>query len=169
MHIAELTLSNFRCFGPTPTVVPLGQMAAFVGTNGSGKTAILQALSRMFGTLQSDRTLEASDFHLPKGTTRDGLEAGDKLELFIEAKIVFPELDGGDGDKGAIAECFSQMMVTAPEGDPFCRVRLKGTWTKSNLPEGEVDQCLYWMHSPDAGAAEQKMTPSSSVRYKTCP
>jgi putative ATP-dependent endonuclease of the OLD family len=161
MHIAKLTLSSFRCFGPTPTVIQLGPMAAFVGTNGSGKTAILKALGKLFGTLQSDRTLEASDFHLAKGKTRDSLKPGEKLDLSIEAKIAFPELNTEDGNKGAIAECFNQMMVTTPGEDPFCLVKLEGTWTKNNLPEGELDQNLYWIH-PIASGTEQKKTPMAS-------
>jgi putative ATP-dependent endonuclease of OLD family len=39
-----LALTNFRCFGPDPETVSFGpELTTFVGTNGSGKTAVMLA------------------------------------------------------------------------------------------------------------------------------
>lgn len=150
MRIAELTLVNFRCFGPEGVVIPLDGLTAFVGSNGSGKTAILQALTRLFGMSAQERLLEPGDFHLPPGKSRDELSPDETLTLVIEVKLVFPELAEDGEDHGAIGECFNQMMITDEGGDPFCRVRLEGTWARGNVPQGEIEQQLFWVRSTKA-------------------
>jgi predicted ATP-dependent endonuclease of OLD family len=50
MKVEKVTLQNFRCFGPQGTKITLkSAVTAFVGANGSGKTAAFQGLSRLFG------------------------------------------------------------------------------------------------------------------------
>jgi putative ATP-dependent endonuclease of OLD family len=50
MFIERLILTNFRCFGPEPGAIELASgLTAFVGVNGAGKTAVMQALQRLFG------------------------------------------------------------------------------------------------------------------------
>jgi putative ATP-dependent endonuclease of the OLD family len=47
MFIEQLNLTNFRCFGPTSTTIDLTSgLTAFVGGNGAGKTAVMQALQK---------------------------------------------------------------------------------------------------------------------------
>ncbi len=81
MHIDTVTLCNFRCFGPSPTTIKLDRLTCFIGANGSGKSAVLQALVKLFGVRPSDRRLTASDFHVPKGEKFD-----DKDEVY--SKVV---------------------------------------------------------------------------------
>ena len=49
MRIESVTLSNSQSYGEEPTTVQLDDLTALIGTNGSGKTALLQALLRVFG------------------------------------------------------------------------------------------------------------------------
>ena len=50
MRLDKLVLMNFRCFGEEPTEVSFADgMTVMVGANGTGKTAVLLALARMFG------------------------------------------------------------------------------------------------------------------------
>lgn len=146
MQIERITLRNFRCFGPEAVTVSLRAFTAFVGGNGCGKTALLQALARLFGIVQSDRSLAPDDFHIPEGRTRQDFDPGEKLALSIDVVLRFPEL-GEEGKKPAVAECFRQMMLKDGNCDPYCRVRLEGTWTRTNTPEGDVDQRLLWVLS----------------------
>ena len=158
MHISAIALRNFRCFGPSEVTVALDPFSAFVGTNGAGKTAVLQALTRLFGTNQSERTILPSDFHLPTGASRDDLKSGETLELSIDVRFAFPELSDAKSRKDAVAACFSQMMVMKPGEDPVCRIRLEATWTKSNLPEGEVEQRLVWVRSDSKTPKEEDIS-----------
>ena len=152
MRIDSLTLSNFQCFGPEPTTIDLADLTAFVGTNGSGKSAVLQALCRLFGTVNSERQLRRSDFHIPRGKTEDDI---DEVTLFLEARIAFPELEGEADSADAVAECFKQMIVDSEGEAPFCRVRLEGRWSQSNLPGGDIEQSISWICSGETEPREE--------------
>lgn len=145
MKITRLSLSNFRCFGEAPTVINLDDLTTFVGGNACGKTAALAALARLFGVASGDRGIRKSDFHVPPDADLASLT---ELFLFIEARIDFPELadEGAAGE--AVAECFRQMSVDAPTESPYCRVRLDAKWTKTSLPEGEIEETISWVSMP---------------------
>ena len=87
MHVESVTITGFRCFGPTPATILFSQgLTAIVGPNASGKTAVLQALMRLFGVTRAQRTIVPSDFHVatteaerPKSRT---LTIDERLSLF---------------------------------------------------------------------------------------
>jgi putative ATP-dependent endonuclease of the OLD family len=64
MKITTLRLSNFQSFGPDPTEVKLDALTYVLGPNGSGKTAVLEALSRLFSPLPAQRQIRLDDFHV---------------------------------------------------------------------------------------------------------
>jgi len=150
MRIRRVTLSNFRCFGPNPVSADLDDLTVLIGTNGTGKTAALMALVRMFGPRPSDRTMEFSDFYVPPGTNENALI---NLNLWIEVLIEFPNVENGEGADG-IPECFRHMAVQGPGDAPFCRIRLEANWTRNSNAAGEVDQSLYWIVSAEANPPE---------------
>lgn len=146
MRISSLILTGFRCFGDEPGELALEDLTALVGANGCGKSAALYALVRLFGTSQSERTLVRADFHLPLGTEWDEVE---EATLRIEATLEFPELaDKDDKFDDAAAACFKHMTVKDKDRPPYCRIRLDGTWERSSLPEGDIEQKLWWVTSP---------------------
>ena len=58
MHIQSITIAGFRSFGPVPVKIDLvDTLTAVVGPNASGKTALLQALCKMFGVTRAQRTV----------------------------------------------------------------------------------------------------------------
>jgi energy-coupling factor transporter ATP-binding protein EcfA2 len=117
-----------------------------VGANGCGKSAALSALVRLFGTSHSERTLVRADFHLPPDTEWDEVE---KATLRIEATLEFAELADKDEEfEDAVAACFKHMTVKEKGQPPYCRVRLDGTWERSSIPEGDIEQKLWWVTSP---------------------
>ncbi|MGE3241681.1 MAG: ATP-dependent endonuclease, partial [Pirellulales bacterium] len=145
----------FRCFGPDPETLTLDDLTVLVGANACGKTSALCALLRLFGTSASERTLVRSDFHLAADENWDDR---DSATLSIEATLEFPELaDEGDNDD-SVAACFKHMTVREDDETPYCRVRLTGEWKRSNLPEGEIEQKLVWVTSPEGTKPKDEKT-----------
>lgn len=89
MKLESIRISNFQSFGKTPVKINFNDETFLIGPNGSGKTAVLQALCRLFAFDKSLRSIRKSDFHIP--VVRE--ESLDQRELWIEADFVFPELD----------------------------------------------------------------------------
>lgn len=128
MKLVRLRLSNFRSFGPEPTVVQLSDMTYLLGPNGAGKTAVLQALARMFGLDPAQRRIKPSDFHVPIGEAPpDGPE---QRTLWLEADFEFPELEQDDADEmsfSAVPGHFAHMRLVAADGPMQVRFRLSAT------------------------------------------
>ena len=138
MHIERIFLRNFRCFGPLGTEIPLApSLTAFVGINGSGKTAVMQAFQRLFGLTSEQRRLRRRDFHVP--ADEKALLTERRLEL--EVILSFPELDGGTATT-AVPEFF-QHMAADEHGHLKCRLLLRATWTDDGTTEGSIDES-YW-------------------------
>ncbi|UQR61195.1 AAA family ATPase [Bradyrhizobium sp. C-145] len=137
MYIEQLILTNFRCFGAASTTINLtGGLTTFVGVNGAGKTAVMQALQRLFGVTGEQRRLRRQDFHVPASE----LVAPPQRNFVLEAIIAFPELDGDGG--AAIPEFFHQMAADEA-GRLKCRLRLEATWTDDGSLDGTIEQ-KYW-------------------------
>lgn len=135
MHIERLGLENFRCFGPQQTHVVLGpSLVAFVGDNGTGKTAVMQALQRMFGVTSEQRRLRKQDFHMPFNEAERPLAR----TLVIEAIVAFPELDA-DADNPAVPAFFKN-MAAEENGNLKVRLRLQATWTDDGTLDGAIEE-----------------------------
>ena len=144
MKIEKVSMKNFRCFGPRGTKIKLEScVTAFVGGNGSGKTTVFQALSRLFGVTPAQRTVRRQDFHLP--ADQQELQSG--ATLSIEVFFSFPELEGLDEDAtaDAVPEFFLQMAASAPGAPLKARMRLQATWTDDGTPEGSIEEDLRWI------------------------
>jgi putative ATP-dependent endonuclease of OLD family len=135
VQLESLTLTNFRCFGRDPETVTFGpSLTTFVGTNGSGKTAVMLALLRMFGVTGEQRRVRRQDFHVPPAEEETPAER----HLALEAILAFPELAEEDAGQAAVPEFFQQ-MVADDKGVLKCRLRLEGTWINDGSVEGAVD------------------------------
>ena len=167
MKIESIILRNFRCFADSPVTVELAEdLTALVGANGSGKTALLTALTRLFGTTQNMRTIRHSDFHVPPGGATDDPSS---VDLSIEVVLIFPELSGGAETSNSVAPAFNHMIVDSPGGDPFCRLRLEARWTDDGTIEGHVEQDLYWLltvEDPVPDNKKQRVTPNDRGRIQ---
>ena len=147
MKIRSITIRNFRCFGETPVTVEISDgITALVGANGSGKTAILIALTRMFGPTQGLRTIRHSDFHKSPATSSD---QHPDTDLSIEVTLSFPELEGDDIAADVVPSVFNQMIVNSPSGELYCRLRLEARWVNDGTVEGDVEQHLYWLQTAE--------------------
>lgn len=142
MFIERLIISNFRCFGSEPCTIDLSSgLTAFIGANGAGKTAAMQALLRLFGVTSEQRRVRRQDFFIPVIEA----EPARQRDLSIDAIIAFPELDAveGDGsDESRVPEFFNQ-MVADDAGRLKCRLRLQATWTDDGSLDGAIDHKLW--------------------------
>lgn len=85
LYIEKLRLRNFRCFGNTPEEFSFDPaLTAIVGANGAGKTAIIGALMKLFGTRAEDRRLTREDVHFGRDE-EPGAEADAELAPEPEA------------------------------------------------------------------------------------
>jgi putative ATP-dependent endonuclease of the OLD family len=159
VRIASLTIAGFRSFGPEPQRIELaGNLTTFVGGNAAGKTAILQALSKMFGVTRPLRTVHRSDFHLPAGVAPDDRSARD---LFIDVVISLPELAKGTATAHSVAPSFRHMHIAAPKEEPRCRMRLEACWEEDGTADGEVTQELFWVDTLDETVEDDHKHPVS--------
>lgn len=138
MKIVTLRISNFQCFGPNPQVVTFDPSTTMViGPNGSGKTAILQALSRLFDANPSRRRFRREDFHIPLGENSDPRER----KLTIEADFLLPEAATESPESKAIPPCFNHMRLDEGGTNLTIRFRLEATMGA----EGDIEESLYYV------------------------
>jgi putative ATP-dependent endonuclease of OLD family len=143
VRIRSITIAGFRCFGPVPHLIEVsGDLTAIVGPNASGKTAILQALCKIFGVTRGQRTVRRSDFNLPPGVPPDDRT---KRTLCVDVIIALPELTTGSATAHTVAPAFRHMQIAEPKATPVCRMRLEAQWEDDGTAEGEVTQNLYWV------------------------
>ncbi|WAF74298.1 AAA family ATPase [Aeromonas dhakensis] len=138
MFIERLTLTNFRSFGVETSIDLTPGLTTFIGANGSGKTAVMQALQRLFGITGEQRRIRRQDFHVP--ATEDAISL--QRHFSLEAILAFPELDMEAAEAAAIPEFFQQMAADEV-GRLKCRLRLEATWTDDGSLDGAIDQ-KYW-------------------------
>lgn len=136
MKLQTIRLSNFQSFGAEPTELALEDITYLIGPNGSGKTAVLQALCRLFAFDPSLRRVQRSDFHVP----HDEQEGPDERQLWIEADFVFPELEDEE-DNSTVAPHFSHMRLDDPNGIPRVRYRLSATMGM----DGDIDETFVYV------------------------
>lgn len=161
MHIKQVHVAGFRCFGPEGVTFSLEpSVTVLMGGNSTGKTALIHALLRMFGLTQSERRVVPADFHVPaeeEATPRD-------RSIVVEVVVAFPEvLDhvGGGDDSAAVARStvppFFRYLIASESGELSCRLRLEATWRDDGSVEGDVAERRVFVtddeHADDGGGA----------------
>lgn len=143
MKLTKVIINNFRSFGESQ-IIELNNQTVLIWNNSSGKTTVLQALSKLFSDKQNDRIIRKSDFHLPKG-----LRSGENSRtLFIETIFEFDELDG-TAYSPAIPSFFEHFTVSQGDAKPFLRIRLESSWEDDGTVEGSIDTQIYYISSPE--------------------
>ena len=122
MKLHSIKITNFQSFGEEPTEFTLEEITYLIGPNGSGKTAVLQALCRLFAFDSSLRRVKRTDFHIPQNES----SPPDQRTLCIEADFIFPETADTD-DNSTVVPFFSHMRLDGVTGLPRVRFRLTAT------------------------------------------
>ncbi|MBL4799973.1 MAG: AAA family ATPase [Oleispira sp.] len=153
MKLQSIRLSNFQSFGVEATELTLEDTTFLIGPNGSGKTAALLALCRLFAFDPSLRRIQRSDFHIPQ----DEEVPPEERQLWIEADFVFPELVEGENNS-TVAPHFSHMRLDDPDGLPRVRYRLTATMGL----DGDIDESFVYVL--EVGADGNPLNPETVPR-----
>lgn len=147
MQIDRISLTNFRSFGPKGHKLTLTPgITTLVGANGSGKTALMTALARLFGVTAAQRTGQRRDFHVAHD--QQDLESG--ASLAIDVLFSFPELAGGKAAKPGAVPAFFRHMSASGKGQPLmARIRLQAVWTEDGTPDGTIQEDVRWITTLD--------------------
>ena len=143
MRILQLRLKNFQSFGCRPTTIDLEGLTYLLGPNGSGKTAVLEALSRLFSPLAAQRKMRVEDFHVPVDRSANEVHA-ERPTLWLEVDVEFPEAGDG-GQHASIPPNFSHMAIETQDGAPRICVRL----TAVLAADGEIDEKIEYILQAD--------------------
>jgi putative ATP-dependent endonuclease of the OLD family len=143
MKLTRLRLSNFQSFGQEPTVIELDPMCYLLGPNGTGKTAVLQALARLFGFDPSLRRVRRTDFHI----SAEDIAKGDigPLTLWVEAQFEFSELKKVKGKYATIPAHFAHMQLDSIDGIPSVRFRLAAKMDE----DGDIEETMNYVVQTD--------------------
>lgn len=108
MQITQLSITNFRCFGHKSESISFQHdLTCLIGNNASGKTAVFQALNRLFGVGAKNRRVVKEDFHLGIGS--DSLPDG--AELSLDVVLDFPELaEDVDNARNSVPVFFKEAL-----------------------------------------------------------
>lgn len=158
MKLQTLRLSNFQSYGAGPTDVGLEAITYLIGPNGSGKTAALQALCRLFAFDPSQRRILRSDFHV----AFDEKDIPEERQLWIEADFLFPEL-AEDEDNSTVAPHFGHMRLDEPDGIPRVRFRLSAAMG----PDGDIEETFVYVLdlNPDGSPLNTAQVPRAERNH----
>lgn len=143
MKLTHLRICNFRCFGSVAINIALDNTTFILGPNGTGKTAVLQALARMFSFDPAQRKIKASDFHIAVDEAPDA--APEERRLWIEADFEFPELELEDADMPAVPGNFAHMLMA--DADEVVRVRFRLSAVLDQ--DGDIDETFTYVTKAD--------------------
>lgn len=154
MRLSKLRLSGFQCFAPEPAPaveIDFDDLTVFVGLNGAGKTAVMTALTRMFGVDRRMRGLRPADFFAD--LTGSSIAASSRL--WIEVDFCFPELKEQSTTSPAVPPHFRHMMLLSPDTEPILRVRLQGELDSIS----EIDESLCYVVMADITGQPTRVVP----------
>lgn len=143
MYISKITIKGFRAFDADGVSIRLkNKLNAFIGLNSTGKTAALEALTKVFGITKVDRDILQQDFHV---SYNEDIDLIDEKNLSIEVKMNF-----NDSEKESIPHFFTHMLVDDEGAEPYIRIRLESTWYKSEYAdEGEIETSILFITVPE--------------------
>jgi putative ATP-dependent endonuclease of OLD family len=126
VYLAELTITNFRSFGPDGITVKLREgLTALVGENDSGKTAVIDALRFLLGTTDQEwLRFSADDFHK---TSADSSESSE-ITIFGTFKKLTPS------DKSGFAEYLTYGVSKGDEPILHFTLTAKRMGTRAGRP-----------------------------------
>ena len=109
-------------------------VTVFIGHNGTGKSAALEALNKLFAIEHSLRGINPSDFHLNDDADKDAPRS-----LFIEAWFILSNTGGNP----SIPLLINGLTISSASGEIIFRVRLEASLSFDYSPLGDVDENIW--------------------------
>ncbi len=153
MHIESISIRNFQCFGNEAVKVNINPgIMGFVGDNGAGKSAILEALKRLFSPIASERLIRKADVHFGCG---EGSQGCDQREIVIDVVFGFPLPD-------KTPQVFNDIFFSEKDRSLKARIVLECLYKRSESFEDDIDVKIYTIRTLDDvrfGADDERKTP----------
>ncbi|EKO3988971.1 ATP-dependent nuclease [Vibrio fluvialis] len=136
MLLKKLVVSGYKSIsiGHPQTIEFDPQLTVFIGHNGTGKSATLEALNKLFSIDHSLRGIIPSDFHLP-----DGVDPVTPRNLTIEAWFSLANANGNP----SIPPLINGLTASSSTGEIIFRVRLEASLSFDYNPLGDVDENIW--------------------------
>lgn len=154
MHLKNMTIGGFKSFSYNePQKISFEKdRTVFIGNNGTGKSAILDALNKLFSVSNSFRTLSPSEFHVENEDDNNQIK-----NLFIDVTFGFSKIK----DDVSIPSLIEQMTLDDGE-DVIFRVRLEASLSYEFSDAGDIDENIYII-------TDISETPSDDCKIKLSP
>ncbi|MFS1438505.1 ATP-dependent nuclease [Shewanella sp. 10N.286.48.A6] len=136
MLLKKLVVSGYKSIAIShPQTIEFDpELTVFIGHNGTGKSATLEALNKLFSIDHSLRGIMPSDFHLP-----DNVDPATPRSLTIEAWFSLANADGNP----SIPSLINGLTTSSSTGEVIFRVRLEASLSFDYNPLGDVEQNVW--------------------------
>lgn len=147
MLLSKVVISGYKSISTEhPQVIHFEpDVTALIGHNGTGKSAALEALNKIFSIDHSLRGVSASDFYL-----QDDADKNLSRSMFIEAWFTML----GTENNPSIPTLINGLTASSENGDIIFRVRLEAELSFDYNPSGDVDENI-WIIDGDMDDPEE--------------
>ncbi|MGS2356703.1 ATP-dependent nuclease [Klebsiella aerogenes] len=156
MQLTKVYISGFKSISnDVPQVICFNEnLTTFIGSNGTGKSTVMEALCKLFSVDQSLRIISHNDFY-----HNDEESEVDKT-LIIEAWFHFPEPCEG---QLSIPPLIEHLTFDDEADELIFRVRLEATLSYELNPLGDIEENVWILNCCDKDPDESDMTKCSSA------
>ena len=157
MFLKKMKISGFRSYSTQqPQIVKFDpDKTVLIGNNGSGKSAVLDALNKLFSVDTSIRNLKTSDFYSQPDEDKIGVK-----QLFIDVWFGFESLS----DDVSVPSLIEQLTLDDDESIIF-RVRLEATLSYEFSDIGDIEDNIYIVtNNEDTPGEDSKIKLSPLIR-----
>ncbi|WP_172560608.1 ATP-dependent nuclease [Vibrio parahaemolyticus] len=148
MLLKKLVVSGYKSISTShpQTIEFEPDLTIFIGHNGTGKSAALEALNKLFSIDHSLRGILPSDFHLP-----DNVDAATPRSLMIETWFTLTNSEGNP----SVPSLINGLTASSSTGEIIFRVRLEANLSYDFNPLGDVDESI-WVIDGDMEEPEEE-------------
>ncbi|MFT5675981.1 MAG: putative ATP-dependent endonuclease of OLD family [Paraglaciecola sp.] len=148
MFLKKVIVSGYKSISTAfpQTIEFAPDVTSFIGHNGTGKSATLEALNKLFSIDHSLRGISTSDFHLEDDSHKDTPRS-----LFIDAWFSLSDAY----DNPSIPPLINGLTASSVTGEIIFRVRLEASLSFDYNPLGDVEENI-WVVDGDMDDPEEE-------------